>query len=184
LPMKTTDFLLELLKYVLPAGMVLGAVALVLRESRQKAEQKQRYSVFQGALNQIVPLRLQAHERLLIFLERIKFENLLMRVDGRGKNAKTYQVELIAEIRAEFEHNIAQQLYIDRETWEGIVRAKEHTIGFIHQTAQALPAEAGGSDLGKLLLREMVRTEVVPTMDAIGQLRRDVQKMFRFGAND
>jgi hypothetical protein len=182
--MKTTDILLELLKYIVPAGMVLGTVALLLRENRQKAELKQRYAVFQGALSQIVPLRLQAHERLLIFLERIKFESLVMRVDGRGKSAKIYQMELTAEIRTEFEHNIAQQLYIDRETWEAVIKAKEHTIGFIHQTAQGLPPEAMGPDLGKQLLREMVRTEVVPTLDAIGQLRRDVQKMFRFGAND
>ncbi len=180
--MKTTDILLELLKYIVPAGLVLGAVAIVLRENRAKAEIKQRYAVFQGALGTILPLRLQAHERLLLFLERIKFENLLMRIDGRGKPAKFYQLELTNEIRAEFEHNLAQQLYIDRETWESIARAKEHTIGFIHQMAQALPAEAQGPDLGRLLLREMVRAEVVPTMDAIGQLRRDVQKMFRFSA--
>jgi hypothetical protein len=182
--MKTTDILLELLKYIVPAGMVLGAVALMLRESRQKAEIKQRYAVFQGALGQIIPLRVQAHERLLVFLERIKFESLLMRIEGRSKSAKAYQIELTMEIRAEFEHNIAQQLYIDRETWESIVRAKETTIGFIHQTAQSMPAEASGSDLGKHLLREMVRTETVPTLDAIGNLRRDIQKMFRLGAND
>jgi hypothetical protein len=156
----------------------------MLREGRQKAESKQRYAVFKDALNQVLPLRIQAHERLLVFLERIKYESLLMRIDGRGKSAKAYQMELTLEIRAEFEHNIAQQLYIDRETWESIVRAKEHTISVIHQTAQALPAEASGSDLGKLVLREMVRTEIVPTLEAIGQLRRDVQKMFRVGAND
>jgi hypothetical protein len=182
--MKTTDILLELLKYIVPAGFVMGTVALMLRESRQKAELKERYAVFQGALNQIVPLRLQAHERLLLFMERIKYESLLMRVDGRGKPAKVYQMELTMEIRQEFEHNLTQQLYIDRETWEAIVRAKEHTIGFIHQISQAMPAEASGADLGKMLLREMVRTEVVPTLEAITSLRRDTQKMFRIGATD
>ena len=182
--MGTTEIFLELLKYIVPAGMVLAAVAIVLREGRQKAEIKQRYAVFQGALNQIMPLRVQAHERLLVFLERIKYESLLMRIEGRGKSAKAYQIELIQEIRAEFEHNIAQQLYIDRETWEAIVRSKEHTISFIHQTAQAMPNEANGSDLGKMLLREMVRTEVVPTFEAIAQLRRDIQKMFRLGTSE
>lgn len=182
--MKTTDVILELLKFIVPAGLVMGTVAILLRENRQKAEMKLRYSVFQGALSTIVPLRLQAHERLLMFCERIKFESLLLRVDGRGKSAKAYHLELIAEIRAEYEHNLTQQLYIDRETWEDIVKAKEHTIGFIHQMAQSLPNEANGPDLGKQILREMVRSEVVPTMDAIGNLRRDVQKMFRLGASD
>lgn len=182
--MKTTEIILELLKYVLPAGLVLAAVVLILREQRTKEELKQRYKVFQGALGQIVPLRLQAHERLLLFMERITFENLVMRMEARGKSAKALQIELTQEIRAEFEHNLTQQLYVERETWEAVVKAKEHTIGFIHKTALGLAPEATGGDLGKLLLREMVKTETVPTYDAIGLLRRDVQKMFRFGANE
>lgn len=182
--MNTADIIVELLKYVVPAGLVLGAVALMLRERRQKDEIKQRYKVFQGALAQIVPLRLQAYERALLFLERISLENLVLRVDNRGKSAKALQMEMTNEIRAEFEHNLTQQLYIDSESWDAVVRAKEQTIGFIHQTASGMAKEATGSDLGKLLLREMVRTESVPAREAILHLKRDVQKMFRFGAND
>jgi hypothetical protein len=182
--MKTTDIILELLKYIVPAGMVLATVGILLRENRQRAEIKERYKVFQGALGQIVPLRLQAYERALLFLERISLENLILRVDGRGKTVKAFQMEMTAEIRAEFEHNLAQQLYIDSETWDTVVRAKEQTIGFINQTAMALPKEATGPDFGKFLLKEMIRTETVPAREAILHLKRDVQKMFRFGAND
>lgn len=184
LRMNTADIILELLKYIVPAGLVLGTVAVMLRESRQKAELRQRYKVFQGALAQIVPLRLQAYERALLFLERISFENLILRLDSKGKSARVFQMEMTAEIRAEFEHNLAQQLYIDGESWDAVIRAKEQTIGFINQTASGMAKEATASDLGKTLLREMVRTETVPAREAILYLKRDVQKMFRFGAND
>src|SRR5687768_6617019 len=182
--MKTADIFLELLKYIVPAGMVLATVAILLRENRQKAETRERYKVFQGALSQIVPLRLQAYERALLYLERISLENLVLRVDSRGKTVKAFQMEMTSEIRMEFEHNLAQQLYIDSDSWDAVVRAKEQTIGFINHTAAALPKEATGSDLGKFLLKEMIRTETVPAREAILHLKRDVQKMFRFGAND
>lgn len=182
--MKTTDVILELLKYIVPAGFVLGTVAVMLRERQKKEEMRQRYKVFQGALSQIVPLRLQAYERALLFLERISLENLILRVDGRGKPARAFQMEMTAEIRAEFEHNLTQQLYIDSESWEAVVRAKEQTIGFINSVGSGMPQEASGMDLGKLLLREMIKTETVGPREAILLLKRDVQKMFRFGAND
>lgn len=182
--MKTSDIILELLKYIVPAGLVLATVAVMLRENRQRDEIKQRYKVFQGALSQIVPLRLQAYERALLFLERITLENIILRVEARNKSARAFQMEMTSEIRAEFEHNLAQQLYIDSDSWDAVVRAKEQTIGFINQVAKGMAKDATGSDLGKLLLQEMIRTETVPAREAILQLKRDVQKMFRFGAND
>jgi hypothetical protein len=182
--MKTTDILLELMKYIVPAGFVLAAVALILRENRLSAETKEKYAVFKGALSQIVPLRLQAYERAILFLERISLESLILRVDGSGKNAKVFQIEMTLEIRAEFEHNLSQQLYIDGESWGAVVRAKEKTLGMINQIGRTMPPEASGIDFGKRLLNEMVNTESAPAREAIIQLKRDVHQMFRFGAND
>jgi hypothetical protein len=181
--MKAMDVILELLKYVVPAGMVLATVAVILRDHRIKAETKQRYTVFQGALSQIIPLRLQAHERALLYLERISLEHLILRLDARNKSARAFQVEMISEVRAEFDHNLAQQLYIDNDSWDAVVRAKDWTIGFINHTAGTMAKDAAAPDLGKSLLKEMLRTEAVPTREAISILKRDVQKMFRFGAN-
>lgn len=182
--MKTSEIILELLKYIVPAGLVLGAVAFLVREQSKKEETRMRFKVFQGALSQLVPLRLQAYERALLFLERISLENMVLRVDGRGKTVKAFQMEMTSEVRAEFEHNLTQQLYIDSESWDAVVRASEQTIGFINQVASGMSKDATGSDLGKLLMREMVRTEMVPAREAIMLLKRDVHKMFRFGAND
>ncbi len=100
--MKTSEIFLELLKYIVPAGLVLAAVAVLLREQRIKEETRMRYKVFQGALGKIVPLRLQAYERVLLFLERISLENMVLRVDGRGKSVKSLQMEMTSEVRAEF----------------------------------------------------------------------------------
>ena len=65
--MGTTEIILELLKYVLPAGLVMGAVTLVMRENRHKVEIKAKYAVFKGSMDKIVPIRLQAYERGILF---------------------------------------------------------------------------------------------------------------------
>lgn len=180
--MKTTEILLELLKYIVPAGLVLGAVAVVLRENRQKAEMKERYRVLKGTLDQIVPLKLQAYERAILFLERISPENLLLRVGGHDKTVQLFQMQLTMEIRAEFEHNISQQLYIESESWGVLVRAKEQIIALIHQVAKTLPADAVGSELTKRVLNEMVKQESVPAREGIVRLKQDVSRMFRLNS--
>ena len=182
LQMGTTEIILELLKYVLPAGLVMGAVTLVMRENRHKVEIKAKYAVFKGSMDKIVPIRLQAYERGILFLERISPENLLLRIDGRELPVGIYHKQLTMEIRAEFEHNVAQQLYIDSESWAAIVRAKEQTIALINQTARSLPQDAVGTELGKRVLNEMVRQESAPAREGIVLLKRDISKMFRFSS--
>ncbi len=178
--METTEVILELLKYIVPAGMVMGAVALVLRENRQKIEIKAKYAVFKGSIDKIIPMRLQAYERAILFMERISPENLLLRIDGRDKPVAIFHKQLTMEIRAEFEHNVTQQLYIDAESWAAVVRAKEQTIALINQIARSLPQDAVGTELGKRVLNELVRLESAPAREGIVLLKRDVSRMFKF----
>ncbi len=178
--MTTTEVFLELLKYIVPAGLVLAGVLLVMRENQKKLETEQRYGIYQKTFAEMVPLRLQAYERAILFLERISPENLLIRVDARGKESRVFHQELIAEIRAEFEHNLAQQLYIKNESWRSLIVAKEQVIALINQSGRALPPKAPAVDLGRTILNKMVDAEMQPTHQAVKVLKEDVQGMFRF----
>ncbi|MEM0996518.1 MAG: hypothetical protein AAGN35_05545 [Bacteroidota bacterium] len=178
--MSTTDLILEILKYVVPAGFVLGGVGMVMRENRLKAETKEKYGILQQTFAEMMPLRLQAYERAILFLERISPDSIIIRVDGSNKTVQLFQRQLIAEIRAEYEHNIAQQLYIKNDSWEELVRAKEQTLALINATARTLPPDAKGMELGKRVLQEMSRQENSPTRSAIRALKSDVQQTFRF----
>ncbi len=170
---------LELMKYIVPAGFVLAGVFLVMRENQKRLLTEQRYGIYQKTLADLVPLRLQAYERAVLFLERISPENLLIRVDARGKESGYYHQELISEIRAEFEHNFTQQLYIKNESWKTLVSAKEQVISLINQAGQTLSPKAQGIDLGRAILNKLAKVEIQPTHQAIRVIKEDVQGMFR-----
>ena len=178
--MSTSEIIFEVLKFTLPAGLVLAGVSLVIRSNQRKKEAELRYGVYKDTFKEIVPLRLQAYERAVLFLERIAPENLMLRVDGRGKPARAFQAELVADIRREYEHNIAQQLYIREESWELLARAKEQTISLINRSAQGLAPDAQGIELGRKVLNKLMESELAPTRDAVRVLKQDIQAMFRF----
>lgn len=178
--MSTGEILLEILKYVGPAGLVLGAVAFVLREQNNRKEAADRYRIYQKTFAHIVPLRLQAYERLVIYMERITPENLVTRVETGGKTARIFQMQLIAEVREEYAHNIAQQLYIKKDTWNEIFRSKEQVVALVNHSAKTLPPDAPALELARRILGEMVKAETGPTYAALNALKDDVQGMFRF----
>jgi hypothetical protein len=76
----------------------------------------------------VTPIRLQAYERVALFLERINPNSLVMRMHKPGMSARQLQSDLLQIVRAEFEHNMAQQIYMSPAAWKAIRAAKEETI--------------------------------------------------------
>lgn len=126
----------------------------------------------------LLPLRLQAYERMIIFLERINPANFLVRLHQQGIGVSTLQALVLEEIKAEYQHNIAQQLYIDPVSWRVVRKLKDDTIAMVNNVAQNLPAEATGVELSKKILQHMSSIEENPYELTINQLKMDVQKMF------
>jgi hypothetical protein len=124
-------------------------------------------------------LRLQAYERVIIFLERINPANLLVRLHQQGITISTLQSIIVEEIKAEYQHNITQQLYIDPVSWTVVRKLKDDTIAMVNNVAQNLPENTTGVDLSKKILQHMNTIGENPYELAINQLKIDVQKMFR-----
>jgi hypothetical protein len=177
--MTTGEIFLEVLKMVVPAGLVLGAFALFLSENRKRKEAAGRHEILRNTFAHVVPLRLQAYERLIIFMERVSPDALFLRAEVQGKSVRAIQIQLVTEIREEFNHNIAQQLYVDGDTWSEVVRAKEQVISLVNQMAKTLPADAPAVELAKRVLNELVASETSPTIAALESLRADVRKLFK-----
>lgn len=76
----------------------------------------------------IVPLRIQACERLMLYVERIQFPVLVKRVFYPGISRNDFQFSLMQNVQDEFEHNLAQRLYVSEETWKLIDLAKEEVM--------------------------------------------------------
>ena len=98
------------------------------------------------------PLQLQAYERLVLLAERLSIPNLVSRANQPDLSSREMQLLLIEGIKQEFEYNTSQQIYVSPVAWDAVRNLKEQNMLVINQVAAALPAEATGTDLKKILL--------------------------------
>jgi hypothetical protein len=123
--------IIELLAYTIPS-LITGGVAYFLFDLHFKDQQNtRRWLIQKETKSTTLPLRLQAYERMTLFLERINPTQLLVRVSPISEDKKEYQNFIIAQIEQEFEHNLSQQIYISNECWSIIMTAKNATIQMI-----------------------------------------------------
>ena len=80
------------------------------------------------SLKLIVPLKIQAYERLLLYIERIQFPVLVKRIFNPVMSRNDFQFSLMQNVQDEFEHNLAQRLYVTEETWHLVYLAKEEVL--------------------------------------------------------
>ena len=129
------DKILELMMYAVPS-LITGGVAYYLFDNYFKDQQNTRRWLLQRENQKhALPLRLQAYERLALFLERINPAKLLIRVAPSSSNKMEYQNLLIHHIEQEYEHNLAQQIYVTDECWTMLMHSKNAIIQNIRKTA-------------------------------------------------
>ncbi|MEX6687138.1 hypothetical protein QTN47_06510 [Danxiaibacter flavus] len=104
-------------------------------------------------------MQLQAYERLTLLVDRIALPNLISRIAISGISAKDMQLLLVRNIREEFEYNISQQIYVTHDAWNAVKNLKEQNMLVINQFANALPPNATGLDLNKLLLEFLMNNK-------------------------
>lgn len=96
-------------------------------------------------------MRLQAYERLTLFIERIALNNLLPRIRKAEMTVSDFRTALISNIRMEYEHNLSQQIYVSNDSWAMIRAAKEEIISMINQQSLELRPDASSIELSKKL---------------------------------
>jgi hypothetical protein len=123
--------IIELISYTLPT-LIMAFIAYSFFELYTKNEsEKRKYLLQKDTKPDTLALRLQAYERMTLFLERINPSQLLVRISPISTNKNDYQNFIIAQIEQEFEHNITQQIYLSDECWSVIMTAKNATIQMI-----------------------------------------------------
>lgn len=170
--------ILEVSKYVIPAAIVFFTVWVIVSKYFSSMEKIRKVDQMIDNKRIILPLRFQAYERVILFLERISPESLVMRVNMPGLTARQLQAELLSSIRAEYEHNLSQQLYISSEGWAMVKNARGMTIQLINTAADHLPANATAATLSTRILDMIMAADKVPTGDAIEFLKNEVQRLF------
>ncbi|TAE41104.1 MAG: hypothetical protein EAZ70_02495 [Runella slithyformis] len=172
------DIVADFLKMTLPAALVLYAVYLTvtafLKKSFVEKQADQRLRQIEMAL----PIRLQAYERMCLFLERIAPNNLLMRLNGTATSASEFQQILLREVREEFNHNLSQQVYLSSDAWERIKAAQQEVIILVNQAAAEVSVEALPLDLSKKIFEKIIQENRNPTADALRFVKEEIQREF------
>ena len=172
------DVLIEFVKILLPAALVLyamylGVKAMIGRELAQK-----QLEIRQQSIEVSLPIRLQAYERICLFLERITPSNLIVRVNDSALSAPAFQQLLLSEIRDEYNHNVSQQVYMSYEVWEMVKTAKEDLILDINTSAEGLDEEANSVVLAKRIFEHLMNKNVDPIDHALKAVKAEISRSF------
>lgn len=169
---------LDLIKVIVPASLVLYAVYLMVRSFIQREIELKKLDVRGRSIDTILPSRLQAYERMTLFLERISPQNLLIRLNNPAFSAKDFQKVLLDEIRSEYNHNASQQVYMSEEVWSQIKNAKEDLIILINEAASRLMPDAKSIDLSKKIFEMAMEKKVDLVSLALSELKKEIQQVF------
>jgi hypothetical protein len=168
--------IIELISYSLPS-IIIAYLAYTIFELYSKNEhEKRKYLLQKPTKIDITPLRLQAYERMTLFIERINPSQLLVRITPISENKNDYQNFVIAQIEQEFEHNLAQQIYITEECWAVIIKAKNATIQILLSTT--LNEKIHDADqLREYILKDLSEKEA-PTSIALSFIKSEVSQLW------
>ncbi len=171
-----SERLIDLFLFAIPA-LITGLIAYYFFKEHTKNEDgRRRYLLHKDMQVNAMPLRLQAYERMAIFLERITPSKLLIRVAPISSNKEDYEALLIASIEQEFEHNLSQQIYVSDDCWNIITAAKNATIQLIRK-ASLLEKTATANKLREVVLTEMMEKRA-PSDAALSFIKQEVSDMW------
>ncbi len=174
-------FILTLLSAVLATVALTGWIFYLLAkryfDSRQKEQLLQmKLDERHETLKVVSPIRLQAYERVALFLERISPNSLVLRCYQPGMDLHLLQGVMTKNIRDEWEHNLSQQVYISEELWAHVREAKEEMINLVNSAAVSLADTTDPTRLAASIFASSA--DHMPTDDALKALHTELKELF------
>lgn len=146
-------------------------------DNQQKMQMLQmRIDEHRETLKLLTPLRLQAYERMALFLERINPEGLVLRCYQPGMDTKLLQGVMTKTIRDEWDHNLSQQVYISSDVWGRIRQAKDEMIGIVNSAAITIPSDADSIRLASNIFATVASAQL-PTTAALESLKQEMGEL-------
>lgn len=172
------EILSDFFKIVLPALLVL--IGIYISMDALLRRQLEKYVLEMRSRNSeiILPIRMQAFERMALFLERISPQNLILRVNQSGMTSGELQAILLREIREEFSHNLSQQVYMSQGTWALIRNAMEDMVSIINTCSQEVNPESPSIDLARSIFERMIQQGSDSVQTAMAELKSELAVYF------
>lgn len=146
-------------------------------------EKKRQWELKRESQKSISPIRLRAYERLTLLLERTKPEHMIMEMQKAYPEAMTtwtvgqMQQYLLQTLRAEFDHNQSQQVYVSDEVWDLIINARDQMGAFLIAITAQLPKDATAQTYVTALLTAYASNGTTPTEKALEELKNEAKEL-------
>lgn len=170
------NLLLDILKYTLSGLLVVLPVYFLIKQQLNNTKTATTLTA-KTLTKDVISLKLQAYERATLLIERINPPSMFIRLYTPGMSAIEMQTLILSEIRAEYQHNITQQLYLNTSTWALIKRVKEDTCTIINAAANQLPQNASAVELSKLVFARLSTLEESPYDLALQVIKNEMLEM-------
>ncbi len=135
------EAILDILKYTIPALIVFLTVYYLFQGFLNQQYQMEVLKQRQNQSKDVLPIKLQAYERLMMMCERISIDNLTYRISHPDMGVQELKNTCLIAIQQEFEHNMSQQVYVSSHLWQIIQLAKDQMLFLISDTEASTPAE-------------------------------------------
>ncbi len=172
------DILFQIALILIPSGAVLLTTVLFLRRETSKEIQTVRAEMKKERQTYFLPHRVEAYQRAILLMERIHPNSLVMRLHNPGLPARGLQTEFLKAIREEYDHNVAQQMFISPQAWQMVKNSKEETIKIINIAGNQMGAASTGMDLSAKIFELVAEIGELPTEITVEYLKREVQELF------
>ncbi len=169
--------MLEILKYTLPSLIVLLAAWIVMSKQMKNEDARRNFELRKKSLGVITPIRLRGYERLALLLERITPEHILLDMNLSGMTCQEVQRQMLQTIRMEFDHNVAQQVYVGDEVWQAIVLAKEEMMRFVNTCAAQFKPEDAALAYAQMMIATYNSNGETPTQRALTLLKNEARQL-------
>jgi hypothetical protein len=171
-------YFLDVIKYALSGIIVFLIGFYVVKNYLDRMKMIGLLELKKTSQAHTLPLRLQAYERIILFIERLNPANMLLRLYVPEISASEMHQLIISEIRTEFQHNISQQLYTSNQTWIIVKRLKDDTLVLVNSAFKSLPEHASSLELNKAILIHLSKLEEDPYDTALTIIKQDIQQLF------
>lgn len=172
------DSIFQILIIIIPAGVVFATSYFLIRTFLNNENRRRELEIRKASLSLVAPIRLQAYERVVIFLERLHPNNLVLRINKVGMTSHQLHAELLKTVKSEYEHNISQQIYMSHGAWELVKTAKEETLKLINISTTKVPENAKSQDLAAIILQIASSVDKMPSQVALEFLKKEIAQYY------
>lgn len=172
------EIVVDVLMLILPAAIVFFVAHHFITKFFDQERDRRNHEMKTLKFNSLSPLKIQAYERLTIFLDRITPENLILRNTSKDLNATQFKHKIVRAVQEEFQHNISQQLYVSDQSWIMVKLAMDYVLATIDACYKDMPESAKGIDLGKAILVELSNRDKKPVQAAILFLKKEIELVY------